>query len=466
MGVGGAENIRRSNMSLFVRERSFYKTFFTLTFIIALQNLVAFSVNLTDSLMLGSYSELALSGSAICNQIQFLLQMMLGGIVTGMVVIATQYWGKRQVEPIKKIFALAFWLAAGISAALAAICFIAPQQVLNLFTNEPSVINEGAKFLRIICLTYCIFGVTTVLLGVLRSVETVKIGFWVSLSTFFLNFLFNYIFIFGKFGMPRMGIRGSALSTLIARVVELVIVLCYVKFADKKLNLRIKNIMKIDKSYIKDYIKTGLPTVLSSTSWGIAMGVQGAVLGRLGEATIAASSIATTLFQIASIVAYGSANASNVIIGKTIGQGDIGRVKQYTKTLQMLFLLIGVVTSVALFAGKVFIVGFYNISPETKKLAGIFILVLCITVIGTSYQMASLTGIVSGGGDTKFVLFNDLIFQWCIILPVAILSAFVFKLPVVVTFACLKSDQILKCAVAVVKVNRFSWIKKLTRDSV
>lgn len=451
-------------MSLFVKDKIFYKTFFTLTFIIALQNLIAFSVNLTDSLMLGSYSELALSGSAICNQIQFLLQMMLGGIVTGMVVIATQYWGKRQIEPIKKIFALAFWLAVVISAVITAICFIAPQPVLSLLTNEPTVIEEGAKFLRIICLTYCIFGVTTVLLGVLRSVETVKIGFWVSLSTFFLNIIFNYIFIYGKFGMPRMGIRGSAISTLIARIVELVIVLCYVKFVDKKVNLRIKNILKIEKSYIKDYIKTGLPTVLSSTSWGIAMGVQGAILGRLGAATIAASSIATTLFQIAAIVAYGSANASNVIIGKTIGQGDMGRVRKYTKTLQILFLFIGIGTSLALFAGKVFIIRFYNISPETKQLAGIFILVLCVTVIGTSYQMASLTGIVSGGGDTKFVLFNDIVFMWCIVLPVSILSAFVFKLPVVFTFACLKSDQILKCAVAVVKVNRFTWIRQLTRE--
>jgi len=452
-------------MSFFVKDKAFYKTFFTLTFVIALQNLVAFSVNLTDSLMLGAYSELALSGSAVCNQIHFLLQMTLGGIVAGMVVIATQYWGKRQIEPIKKIFAIAFWAAAGFSVLMTAVCFIAPEQVLSLLTNEPAVIAEGAKFLRIMCLTYCIFAVTTVLLGVLRSVETVKIGFWVSLSTFFINIVFNYIFIYGKFGMPRMGIRGSAMSTLIARIVELAIVLCYVKIVDKKLNLRLKNIMSIEKSYVKDYVKTGLPTVLSSTSWGIAMGAQGAILGRLGAATIAASSIATTLFQIASIVAYGSANASNVIIGKTIGQGDISRVKKYAGTLQILFLFIGAGTSLFLFTGKLFVVDFYNISPGTKELAGIFITVLCVTVLGTSYQMASLTGIVAGGGDTKFVLFNDIIFQWCIVLPAAVLSAFVFKLPVIVTFACLKSDQILKCAVAVVKVNRFTWIKKLTRDA-
>ncbi len=452
-------------MHLLVKDKAFYKSFFSLTFVIALQNLIAFGVNLTDSLMLGAYSELSLSGAAICNQIIFLLQMILSGTVTGMVVIATQYWGKRQVEPIKKIFAVAFWMAASTGFLMMVVSQVAPEQVLSLLTNEPSVIKAGAEFLKIVSLSFCIFAVTTVLLGALRSVESVKIGFWVSLSTFIFNIVFNYLLIFGKLGMPRLGLRGAAISTLIARTVELLIVLCYAAFVDQKLNLRIKNIFAVKKSYIKDFIKTGLPTVLSSTSWGVAMAVQGAILGRLGASTIAAASIATTLFQIASIVSYGSATASNITIGKAVGQGDMDKIRQYTKTLQILFLIIGVGTSLVLFASKLLVLDFYNISPQTKSLANTFILVLCITVIGTSYQMATLTGIVSGGGNTKFVLFNDIIFMWCIVLPIASLSAFIFKWPVLATFIVLKSDQILKCGVAVVKVNRYTWIKKLTRDS-
>jgi len=453
-------------MSFFVKEKAFYKTFFTLTFMIALQNLVAFSVNLADSIMLGAYSELSLSGAAVCNQIQFLLQMILNGIVAGMVVIAAQYWGKRQTQPIKKIFSVAFWLAVGMSVVIMALSLFIPAQVLGLLTNEPAVINEGVQYLRIICFSYCIFAVTTVTLGVLRSVETVKIGFWVSFSALFINVSLNYMLIYGKFGMPEMGIRGAALATLIARIFELAFVLTYAAFFDKKLRLRVKDIMKVEKSYLLDFRRTGLPTVLSTTSWGIAMAVQGAILGRLGASTIAASSIATTIFQVAIVVAGGSSNSSNVIIGKAVGQGDMNKVKQYAKTLQLLFLGIGVATSLMLLAGKAFIIDLYNVSPVTGDLAGWFIVVLCVTVIGTAYQMPSLTGIVAGGGDTKFVLFNDIVFQWFIVLPLSVLSAFVFRLPVIVTFACLKSDQILKCAVAVVKVNRFKWIRILTRDDV
>ncbi len=452
-------------MSLFVKEKAFYKSFFTLTFMIALQNLIAFSVNLADSIMLGAYSELSLSGAAVSNQIQFLLQMVVNGIVAGMVVIASQYWGKKQITPIKKIFAVAFWLASGMSFMLAVLAFFIPGRLMGLLTNEAAVIKEGSEYLKIICFSYVIFAVTHVILGVLRSVETVKVGFWVSLCALFINISLNYALIYGKLGFPVMGIRGAAVATLIARCFELMLVLAYVTFIDKKLMLRVKDILKVEMVFLMDFKRTGLPTVLSSSSWGLAMAVQGAILGRLGASTIAASSIATTIFQVAIVVAAGSSNSSNVIIGKAVGRGDMSVVKQYAKTLQVLFLMIGVGTSFALYAGKLLILDFYNVSPETEKLAGRFILVLCVTVIGTSYQMPALTGIVSGGGDTKFVLFNDIVFMWCIVLPVSMLSAFVFELPVIVTFIALKSDQILKCAVAVVKVNRFTWIRKLTRDA-
>ena len=450
-------------MNFFVKDKAFYRSFFTLTFVIALQNLIAFSVNLADSIMLGSYSEIALSGAAVCNQIQFLLQVCVNGIVTGLVVISAQYWGKKQTKPIKKTFAVAFWFAVTVSVALTVLCLFVPDGILRLITNEEAVIAQGVEYLKIVCCSYVIFAITTVLLGALRSVETVKVGFWVSFLALFVNVGLNYLLIYGKAGFSAMGIKGAALATLLARVFELAAVSVYAALIDKKLKLRIKDIFSVEKSYILDFKKTGLPTVLSGTSWGIAMGVQGAILGRLGASTIAASSIATTIFQVAVVVAGGSANASNIIIGKAVGEGDLSKVKQYAKTMQVLFLGIGLGTSALLLAGKAFVIDLYNASAETAALTGSFILVLCVTVIGTAYQMPSLTGIVAGGGDTKFVLLNDIIFMWMMVLPLSAISAFILKLPVVVTFALLKSDQIAKCFVAVVKVNRFGWIRILTR---
>ncbi len=452
-------------MSVFVRDKKFYATLASLSAVIALQNLITFGVNLADNVMIGGYSQSALNGVTIVNQIQFLLQMFAGGVANGMVVLAAQYWGRRSVEPIRRIFTVGFWLGIAFSAGLTAVAFFFPEWSLSLLTNESAAIAEGAQYLKIICFSYCIFTVSTLLLGILRSVETVRIGFYVSLLSLFVNIGLNYCLIYGRLGFPPLGIRGAAIATLVSRIVEFAVIVVYALFLDKKIRLRLRDLFVLHAAYARDFFRSGLPLVLSNTSWGIAMSVQTAIIGRLGEAAISASSIATTLFQVVTVLIYGVATASGVVIGKTVGEGRIDDVKQYAKTLQVLYLIIGAVTSLALLGAKQFIVDLYKVTPESASLAYSFILILCVTVVGTSYQMPALTGIVSGGGETKFVLYNDIIFMWCIVLPVSMVSAFVLKLPSTVTFACLKSDQILKCAVAAVKVNRYRWIRVLTRSS-
>ncbi|MGN1410457.1 MAG: MATE family efflux transporter, partial [Eubacteriales bacterium] len=172
----------------------------------------------------------------------------------------------------------------------------------------------------------------------------------------------------------------------------------------------------------------------------------------------------------------GSATASSVMIGKTIGEGktesggsftdesfaELKReIKHRVSRMQMIYLLMGAATGLAIFLSRDFIIGFYDITEETKALAAQFMNVLSVTVIGTSYQMTCLTGIVRGGGDTNFVFYNDIIFMWGIVLPCSFIAAFVLKLDPVWIFIVLKSDQIIKCAVAAVKVNRYHWIKKI-----
>lgn len=451
-------------MALMVREKKFYKTFASMTGVIAMQNLITFAVNLADNIMIGGYSQDALSGVAMVNQIQFLLQMLVMGTGNGIAVLGAQYWGKKELQPIRKVTSVGLLIGIVISAVMMLAVYFFPTQALGLLTDEQAVIQEGSKYLTIICFSYVLFAVTNILLCALRSVETVKIGFFVNLTALCVNIFLNYSLIYGNFGMPELGVEGAAIATLIARVVEFLIVVGYVLFADRKICWRPSHLLHIDKQMFRDYIKVGLPLILTDGVWGLAMSAQTAILGRLGSDTIAANSIATTIFQVVTVVTYASGNASSVIIGKTVGEGDIPRVKAYTKTLQILYLFIGVATSAALLWCKDFIIGLYDVTPQARQLSEQFIYVLAVTVIGTSYQCSCLTGIVTGGGDTKFVLINDLIHQWLIVIPAAFLSAFVFHAPMWVIFACLKADQILKCFVAIVKVNRYRWIRVLTRE--
>lgn len=448
-------------MSLFIKDKSFYNRFFTLTAIIAMQNIIVFSVNLADNVMLGNFNETALSGVALANQIQFILQMLVMGVGEGIVILSSRHWGKNEIDGVQKIASIGMRLGIFIGLLAFVLIFFWGRACLSLFTNEQLVITEGMKYLKIICFSYLFFAMTNVLLACLRSVETVKVGFYVSLSTLLVNVCLNWVLIYGNFGFPRLGIRGAAIATLTARILEFVLVCLYLTFVDKKLHLRLATFLKIDKVFLKFYTKVSLPVIISNLMWGVAMAVQTSILGHMGGTSIAANSIATTVFQILSVMAYGSASASAVMIGKAIGEGDFDRVKAYSKTMQVLYLCIGIVTGVGIFFAKDAIIQLYNISDQTRELALQFMTILSIAVVGTSYQMAVLTGIVRGGGDTKFVLYNDTIFMWLIVLPSAYICAFVLNLSPVVVFCCLKSDQILKCFVAVVKVNRYKWIKTL-----
>ncbi len=452
-------------MKKLFKDKYFYKTFFALSSVLIMQNLLTFGVNLADNIMLGKYSEIAMSGVSLANQVQFLLQMFALGASNGVAVLAAQYWGKGDTKPIKKIFTSAAIVGTVLSALLGLAVIVAPEAVLGLLTDKTNEINAGSEYIVIMGFSYCIFTMTQLFLSMLRSVETVRIGFVINVVSLVVNIGLNYSLIFGNFGCPELGVKGAAIATLVARYVEFIIVVFYVFGIDKKIKMKLRDLFVIDKTYIRDYIKTGLPLIFSATSWGIAMAIQTAILGRIeSDAVLGANSIATAVYQVVSVLYTSTSNSGSVIIGKTVGERDIPRVKLYAKRLQVIYLLIGIVSGLIMFLSCDVILSLYNVADETRELAKIFIYILSITIVGSCYEAPALCGIVSGGGDTKFVLFNDLIFMWGIVLPLSFLSAFVWHLPVPVTFFFLKCDQILKCIVAVVKVNRFKWIKVLTRE--
>ncbi|MBO5397102.1 MAG: MATE family efflux transporter [Clostridia bacterium] len=446
-----------------IKDKYFYKTFFSLFSVVALQNIIVFSVNLADSIMLGTYSEIAMSGVSLANQIQFLLHMFVNGAANGLVVIASQYWGKKHLEPIKKVFSAAFLMGVAMSAVLMAAVLISPEGILGILSDETEIVLMGAEYIKIMAFSYIIFAVTQILIALMRSVEAVRIGFYTSVLALIFNVSLNYCLIFGRLGFPEMGVQGAAIATLISRVAELAASVIYVFVIDKRLSLKIKDAFSLEKAYFKDYIKAGLPLIGSGGSWGVAMTVQTAIIGRLGAACIGANAVTAPVFQVVSVLYTSSSNASSVLIGKTVGENDIPRVKKYAKKLQILYIVIGLVSCALLLLLRDAIISVYDVTPETAALAATFINILAVTVIGSSYEAPALCGIVSGGGDTKFVFKNDIIFMWCIVLPLSFLSAFVFSWPVPVTFFILKSDQLTKCLVAVVKVNRYKWIRTLTR---
>lgn len=450
-----------------IREKTFYKTFFALTLSLALQNLLTYGVNMMDTVMLGRYSQDAMSGVSLCNQVQFLLQMLVTGAGEGAVVLGAQYWGKNRLDPIPHIIGAALRFGGSLAVVMFGIVLFFPRQLLCLLSNDAAVIDQGVRYFHIICFTYVIFTVTNILVASLRSIGIVKIGYVISFSTLCINTCLNYLLIYGRFGFPELGVRGAAIATLISRCVELLIVVYYLKYREERLHLTLKKLVAIDTSYIRDYTRVSAPVLVNQALWGVAQMVQTGILGHLGGDVTAANAIAVQVYQILSVVAYGAASASGIMVGKTIGRGRQEELRPLVATLELIFLVIGMISGLAIFAlrGPILAVFGGTLTERAHALSMQFMVVMAVTTVGTSYQMACDNGIIRGGGDTAFSARMNLFSMWLIVVPFSAMAAFWWNSAPVVVFFLLKWDQLYKIIPVAIRLHSWKWVRTVTRPT-
>ena len=446
------------------KDEGLYRRFLSLAVVLVLQNVVTLSVNLADNMMLGAYSETALAGVAAVNQIQFVYQQLLHALGDGVVIVGSQYWGKNQTVPMKRLASAAMRFGLVLSIALFAVVSLIPYRVMGIFTRDSGIIAEGARYLNIIRFTYLFFAVTQILLATLRSVETVKIAFKLSVLTLFVNCGINYVLINGHFGAPEMGVKGAAIGTLAARILECIVLLLYISKRERKLNLKWRDYLAWDRILTGDYLKVTIPMLTVQGLWGVNTALQTVILGHMTANAIAANSVASTLFLMVKSMAVGSAAATSVMIGKAVGSGACDRAVSYARSLQRNFVLIGIVSGTLLFFIRIPVLSLYDLSAETREMANTFLIILSVVCVGMSYQMPTNNGIIRGGGNPMFVVKMDLISIWLIVIPVSLFMAFVVKASPVVVVCCLNADQIFKVVPAFLEVRYGNWMRKLTRD--
>lgn len=444
--------------------KHFYGKFFKLYAVFVLQNVITLCVNLADNMMLGSYGEAALSGSAAVNQIQFIFQQVLTALGECAVMFGSQYWGKRQTGPIKRIGAIAMGAGLLTAVCLFGLMSLFPAPVMRLFTTDPDIIREGVAYIGIIRFTYLLFAVSMILLAILRSVEVVKIGFYLSVVSLLINIAGNYILIYGKFGAPELGIRGAACSTLLARIVELSLLILYIRKKEGVLRLKIKDFLYFDVPLLRHYAKMAAPMLAISGLWGVSTALQTVILGHMTAIAIAANSVASTLFLLMKQASVGAGQTAAVIIGQTIGAGDMKAVKKAAVKLQKVFALIGIVGGVFLFFLRIPILSIYHLSKATRAMTNTFLIILSVIFVGMGYQMPASEGIIRGGGKPQFVMKMNLVSSWLIVLPLSFLLAFYFKASPAAVVWCLNADQIFKCVPVFIEANFGHWIVRLTKS--
>jgi len=447
-----------------VKDKQFYKTLLLIAIPVALQNLLSFAVNMLDTVMVGSLGDVTLSATSLANQVSTYMMMIVRGLGGGAAMMISQYWGKQDIKRIKSIFGIGMKASIVISLIATVLILVMPEIMMGIFTNDPEIVAEGIKYLTIVAFSYVIYAISQSLVGMLRCVEIVRIGLWTSIAAFVVNVVSNYVLIFGKLGFAPMGITGAAIATLLSRVVECLIVLVYIVFFDKKLHLKLRDILENDWQLWKDYLKHGLPIASGDFLWGLVGVFKAVIIGHLMASAISANSISEVVLQLATIFIGGLSSAACIMIGKTVGAKQYDKTREYAKTLQILFFGFGFFAMIFTLLIRQPIISLYDVSAEAKAYAMEFLFYGALTIWGTSYAASCFVGINRGSGDARFVVVTDMICGWLIVLPLMFL-ALKMGWPAPIVFLMSRIDQFLKMGIAFVRLNLTDrWIQNVTRE--
>lgn len=451
------------NHQLKTDSRVFYRNVFALVVPMALQNLINVAVTSADVMMLGQVGETVLSASSLAGQVQFIMTLFFFGLTSGAAILTAQYWGKGDTRTIEKVLgiALRFSLSTGLVFALAAL--LIPAQLMRIFTPEEDVIAEGVKYLRIIAVSYVPMALTNVYLNIMRSVERVVVSTVTYLVSLVTNVALNAVFIFGLLGFPAMGIEGAALATVCARLVELSIVLVYSKTINRTVRLRARDIFVRDPLLFRDFLTYSVPVMINELLWGAGAAMNSVVIGHLGSAAVAANSVAQVARQLATVVAFGIANATAIMIGKAIGAGDTERAEEYGGRFIRLTLVFGLIGGGIVLAARPILISVMTLSAQAQEYLSFMMLIMTYFVVAQAMNTTLIVGVFRAGGDSKIGLLFDCGSMWGGSILLGSLAAFVLHLDLRIVYVLLMSDELIKIPLSLWRYRKKIWLKNITR---
>lgn len=448
----------------FWKDKIFLKAMLAIVIPIALQNLITSSLNMVDTLMISSLGEASIAAVGLANQIFFFYTIINFGIHSGSSIFISQYWGRQDVPNIKRVLGISLFLTTITGIVFTIAGFFFPELLMNIFTHEEEVVRLGVSYLRTVSLSYLITGISFAYSIALRSTGRPKVPMMVSAISFITNTVFNYVLIFGKFGFPALGVKGAALGTLIARIVE-ILFLFYVVYRDiGPLTATLKELMDWDKSFIKIYVDTITPVVLNEAFWSLGQIMYSIAYARIGKEATAAVQLTTTIQNIFFVLVRGVANACAVMIGNKIGRGeDQEEVYDYALKFISISLVIGIVLGgIMALTPDLTLKLFRNLDDEVYKSAKYLLIFMGLSFFIRSYTSTAIVGVLRGGGDTKYSMYLEMGAVWLIGVPLGFIGSLVFHYPVYVVFLLVTIEEVFKAIVSIPRIVSKKWIKRLT----
>lgn len=441
------------------RKRSLRKEIVRLALPIALQQFMTALVGACDAIMLGKLSQDAMSAVSLATQVTFVFNLFMFAFMAGENMFVAQYYGKGDYTGISQVFSLVTKICGCIAVVFLAGTLFFPEQLMRILTNEETLVVLGSEYLRVIGISYVFSGIAQTFLAIMKNCGAVNMSTLINGVMVILNIALNAVFIFGLSGFPKMGIKGAALATVFATVVQFLWSVGYVLCRIRAVKFSLRSCEK--KLFGRFWQKT-VPLLINNLAWGIGFSMYSVIMGHLGTDAVAANGIANISKNLVVCFCLGLGNAGSIIVGNRLGADRLQEAKEVGETLTKTAIIAGIVSGLVLIALSPFITKMVDLTPTARGYLQKMLLISSYYIAGKSVNCMTIGGIFAAGGDSKFGMLCDSVTLWCIIVPLGCICAFILKLPVMVVYFVLNLDEIIKLPVVYKHYKKYKWIKNLT----
>jgi len=442
-------------------DKKFLRKTITIGIPIAMQALLNTTLNLVDTMMIGSLGESAIAAVGLANKVFFVFTLLLFGVVSGSSILTAQYWGKRDVKNIRRVLGVSLIIGVTASVIFMAAGLFIPNIVMRIFTPSESTIAVGSSYLFIVALSYPLTAVTNCYIALLRATNKVKAPVFISIVSIGVNVILNYTFIFGNFGAPELGVRGAAIATVIARLVEAISILSVVYIDKGAAAAKIKELIDFDKEFIKRYFVTVSPVIANEFIWGLGVTMYSLVYGRMGDEAVASITITQNVEQICVVLFQGLSSATAVILGNELGANKLNNAEKHAKSFFTLQLMLALVMGIICILIRTPLIRLFsvpnNVASDITKCLTVFV---CYLPFRT-FNLVNIVGVLRSGGDTKASLLLDMTGVWCVGIPFAFLGEIVLGLPIYYVYAMITLEEVYKFILGFRRYKQKKWLKNI-----
>lgn len=418
----------------FLRDRVFLRELLQIAIPISFQQLIHASLNMIDVIMVGQLGETAIAALGLSNQVFFVLILILFGVTSGMAIFTAQFWGKGEIEPIRKVLGMSLLTAACVALFFSLAATLMPETVLGFYTNDMAVIKLGSGYLGIVGFTYIPAAIATAYIAVLRSIQLIRITVIATVSALIFKTILGYGLIFGIAGLPALGVQGAAIGTASGWALELMLLLILIYTHKTPLAANPFAFFSFDRSFFGRVLRTALPAAANELFWSVGITTYYAIYAHIGTDSIAAINVNATIEELGFVVFIGLGNACAVMVGNRIGAGKNDEAYETVRRVVIMGVAFAMLIGIIIFSLRDPIVGFYDLSPSGVINVRWLMLMMAGTLWIRMFNFTVFIGALRAGGDTRFALLMEICSIWLIGVPAAYFGAFVLHLPVYLVY--------------------------------